>query len=78
MRVCEETLVGCVSRRVFVLGPAHHVHLTGCALSSTQTYRTPIYDLTIDNQGISISDCFTGDGCVSDSASVTASQVMAV
>jgi len=48
---------GCDSRRVFVLGPAHHVHLTGCALSSTQTYRTPIYDLTIDNQGLTVTDC---------------------
>ena len=39
-------------QRVFILGPAHHVHLTGCALSSTQTYKTPLYDLPIDAQGI--------------------------
>jgi hypothetical protein len=37
-------------RRVFILGPAHHVHLTSCALSSTQTYKTPLYDLNIDTQ----------------------------
>lgn len=38
------------TRRVFILGPSHHVHLTGCALSATQTYKTPLYDLTIDSQ----------------------------
>jgi hypothetical protein len=37
-------------RRVFVLGPAHHVHLSGCALSPTQTYKTPVYDLPVDMQ----------------------------
>merc|ERR1711976_447090 len=37
-------------RRVFVLGPSHHVRLTGCALSSTEKYQTPLYDLTIDTQ----------------------------
>jgi len=35
-------------RRVFILGPAHHVHLSGCALSPAETYKTPLYDLTID------------------------------
>jgi len=35
---------------VFILGPAHHVHLSGCALSPTQTYKTPLYDLPIDSQ----------------------------
>jgi len=37
-------------RRVFILGPSHHVHLSGCALSSAQIYKTPLYDLTIDTQ----------------------------
>lgn len=37
-------------KRVFLLGPAHHVHLTGCALSSLQAYRTPLCDLPLDLQ----------------------------
>lgn len=38
-------------KRVFILGPSHHVRLSGCALSSVAKYRTPFYDLTIDTQG---------------------------
>lgn len=37
-----------VVRRIFVLGPSHHVRLSGCALSSAQKYKTPLYDLHID------------------------------
>jgi len=37
-------------KRVFILGPSHHVRLSGCALSSNSRYQTPFYDLTIDNQ----------------------------
>lgn len=37
-------------QRVFLLGPAHHVHLTSCALSSVQVYKTPLYDLNLDLQ----------------------------
>lgn len=33
---------------VFILGPSHHVFLTGCALSSTTHYETPLYDLDIN------------------------------
>lgn len=40
------------SRRVFILGPSHHVHLTCCALSSAEIYRTPLYDMRIDQKGI--------------------------
>lgn len=40
-----------VVRRIFILGPSHHVRLSGCALSSAQKYRTPLYDLLIDTQG---------------------------
>ncbi|CAD6241931.1 GSCOCG00009381001-RA-CDS [Cotesia congregata] len=39
-----------VVRRIFILGPSHHVRLPGCALSSASTYRTPLYDLTIDQE----------------------------
>ncbi|EGD72713.1 MEMO1 protein [Salpingoeca rosetta] len=35
-------------RRVFVLGPSHHVYIQGCALTSTTTYDTPIGNLKID------------------------------
>lgn len=35
-------------RRVFILGPSHHVRLNGCAVSGCAKYATPIYDLNID------------------------------
>lgn len=38
-------------KRIFILGPSHHVYLPGCALSSLQKYETPLYSLKID-QGI--------------------------
>ena len=46
-------------KRVFILGPSHHVRLSGCALSSQSKYRTPFYDLTIDTQGKNVvhSEC---------------------
>lgn len=40
------------SRKIFILGPSHYVRLPGCALSSASIYRTPLYDLHIDQQGI--------------------------
>ncbi|MPD04679.1 Protein MEMO1 [Portunus trituberculatus] len=43
-------LLSC-EKRVFILGPSHHVRLSGCALSSLTKYRTPLYDLTVDQQG---------------------------
>lgn len=39
-------------RRVFVLGPSHHVYLDGCALSVCQTYKTPVGDLPLDLETI--------------------------
>lgn len=39
-----------VVRRIFILGPSHHVRLSGCALSSTQKYKTPLIDLHVDMQ----------------------------
>ncbi|PNF35993.1 Protein MEMO1 [Cryptotermes secundus] len=39
-----------VVRRVFILGPSHHVRLGGCALSTATKYCTPLYDLRIDTQ----------------------------
>lgn len=53
---CEQNEWDCVllpfSRRVFILGPSHHVHLSCCALSPAEIYRTPLYDLRIDQKGI--------------------------
>lgn len=42
------------SRRVFILGPSHHVPLSRCALSPADVYRTPLYDLRIDQKGTSL------------------------
>ncbi|KAH9937650.1 MEMO1 family [Fomitopsis serialis] len=35
-------------KRVFVLGPSHHVYLDGCALSKCEKYETPLGDLPLD------------------------------
>lgn len=40
-----------VVKRIFILGPSHHVRLSGCALSPAAKYETPFYDLIIDQQG---------------------------
>uniref|UniRef100_K1QW47 Protein MEMO1 n=2 Tax=Magallana gigas TaxID=29159 RepID=K1QW47_MAGGI len=37
-------------KRIFILGPSHHVRLSGCALTETSHYQTPLYDLTIDQK----------------------------
>ena len=39
------------SKRIFILGPSHHVHIPGCALSSLAVYNTPFYNLLVDNTG---------------------------
>ncbi|CAL1272667.1 unnamed protein product [Larinioides sclopetarius] len=39
-----------IVKHVFILGPSHHVRLSGCALSPVRTYRTPFGDLSIDEQ----------------------------
>eukprot|EP00730_Choanoeca_flexa_P016997 TRINITY_DN8126_c0_g1_i2.p1 TRINITY_DN8126_c0_g1~~TRINITY_DN8126_c0_g1_i2.p1 ORF type:complete len:295 (+),score=46.00 TRINITY_DN8126_c0_g1_i2:56-940(+) len=35
-------------KRIFILGPSHHVYLPGCALTEQDVYETPIGNLTID------------------------------
>lgn len=35
-------------RRIFILGPSHHVHLKACAVSGASVCATPIGDLTVD------------------------------
>uniref|UniRef100_A0A914VQV5 Protein MEMO1 n=1 Tax=Plectus sambesii TaxID=2011161 RepID=A0A914VQV5_9BILA len=36
--------------RVFVLGPSHVVCLSGCAVTTCSRYRTPLYDLNVDQK----------------------------
>jgi AmmeMemoRadiSam system protein B len=36
------------SKRVFVLGPSHHIYINGCALSACNVYHTPVDDLPLD------------------------------
>ncbi|XP_020894953.1 protein MEMO1 [Exaiptasia diaphana] len=35
-------------KRVFILGPSHHVNLNGCDLTGCSYYSTPFYDLEVD------------------------------
>lgn len=37
-----------VVKRVFILGPSHHVRIRGCALTACHTYETPLYNLKVD------------------------------
>lgn len=39
-------------KRVFILGPSHHVYLDGCALSRCDAYETPIGELPLDKETI--------------------------
>jgi len=39
-------------KRVFILGPSHHVYLDGCALSRCKEYVTPLGNLPIDVETI--------------------------
>ncbi|KAL5282455.1 MEMO1 family protein [Megaselia abdita] len=39
-----------VVKKIFVLGPSHHVRLRGCALSIVDKCKTPLYDLKVDSQ----------------------------
>jgi AmmeMemoRadiSam system protein B len=41
-------IVPSIVKRVFILGPSHHVYLRNCALSSQTHYATPIGDLVLD------------------------------
>ncbi|XP_033640125.1 protein MEMO1-like [Asterias rubens] len=35
-------------KRIFILGPSHHMHLPGCAVTRCKTYETPLYNLVVD------------------------------
>lgn len=53
----EDIDISFYSKRIFILGPSHHVRLSGCALTETSHYQTPLYDLTIDQKSEYISTC---------------------
>lgn len=40
------------SKRVFILGPSHHVYLDGCALSKCTEYATPLGSLPLDRSSM--------------------------
>ncbi|KAG8759563.1 hypothetical protein FRC14_005592 [Serendipita sp. 396] len=39
-------------KRVFILGPSHHVYIRTCALSACQSYATPLGELPLDKETI--------------------------
>jgi AmmeMemoRadiSam system protein B len=43
----------CNRKKVFLLGPSHHYHLSNCALSRCTKYSTPLGDLPIDLDTVS-------------------------
>jgi len=40
--------VGSFRKRVFILGPSHHLYLESCALSTCEEYETPLGNLPLD------------------------------
>ena len=38
------------TKTIFILGPSHHVRLSGCAVSQCYTYQTPLGDLSINRE----------------------------
>lgn len=40
-----------ISKRVVLLGPSHHVYISGIALSRFAAYETPIGDIPLDLDG---------------------------
>ena len=45
--VGDEEFADAGSKRVFLLGPSHHVYLPGVALSSFAKYATPLGDIPL-------------------------------
>ncbi|KAL9952452.1 hypothetical protein ACROYT_G039711 [Oculina patagonica] len=37
-------------KRIFILGPSHHMYLPGCAITSLTQYQTPLYNISIDTE----------------------------
>jgi len=51
-------LTAIVSKRVFILGPSHHYFVDGCALSRCAKYETPIGELPLDLDSVSLINYF--------------------
>jgi AmmeMemoRadiSam system protein B len=49
------------SKRVFILGPSHHVYLNGCALSKCTEYATPLGSLPLDRPSMPLFLDFSPD-----------------
>jgi hypothetical protein len=47
------------SKRVFILGPSHHVYLDGCALSKCKEYATPLGPLPLDHSSMHLTAPFS-------------------
>ena len=41
----------CVRKRIFLLGPSHHLRSSKCLLSSASHYESPVGDLKVDQAG---------------------------
>jgi len=39
-------------KRIFIMGPSHHVHFDNCVLSPATVYETPLGDLTVDERTV--------------------------
>ena len=48
LKIFDNVRAGFSRERIFLLGPSHHVHLSGCALSKCNYYATPLGRLAID------------------------------
>jgi AmmeMemoRadiSam system protein B len=49
-------------RRVFILGPSHHAHLSKCSISPFDTLETPLGELLVDStvrSELLATNCFT-------------------
>ena len=51
--MAHHTTAKLCSKKVFLLGPSHHLYLDNCALSQHTFYSTPIGDLPLDKHTIS-------------------------
>lgn len=47
------TLSHSLRKRVFILGPSHHVYIQSCALSACESYATPLGSLPLDRESVS-------------------------
>ena len=50
-----DSIVCRVVKTIFVLGPSHHVRLSGCAVTQHVAYQTPLYDLRWRGSNVNLS-----------------------